>query len=168
MTPPLYSASVPVFLHYLGQAEALLAKIKASPDILQASLAPDMLSCGRQFASAAGFALRGTYPLLGQPVPDFARADMDHSGLMARLRFAAEALKTLEPADFEGAESRRVRHRAGFAELEQSGVDYLNLFALPNFFFHLGMGFAIMRQGGFEIGKSDFDGLHDYPQGFSF
>lgn len=69
---------------------------------------------------------------------------------------------------FQGAETRRIRHRAGFAQLDQPGAEYLQLFALPNFFFHLSMGFAVLRQGGIEIGKSDYDGLHDYPQGFRF
>ncbi len=72
------------------------------------------------------------------------------------------------PEAFEGAETRRVQHRAGFAELDQSGREYLTLFGMPNFMFHLSMAFAILRQNGVEIGKADFDALHDYPHGFRF
>ncbi len=39
---------------------------------------------------------------------------------------------------------------------------------MPNFLFHLSMGFAVLRAGGLEIGKGDFDGLHEYPRGFRF
>jgi hypothetical protein len=28
------------------------------------------------------------------------------------------------------------------------------------------MAFAILRANGIAIGKADFDGLHDYPEGF--
>jgi hypothetical protein len=37
---------------------------------------------------------------------------------------------------------------------------------MPNFLFHASMAFAILRANGIEIGKADFDGLHDYPPGF--
>ncbi|MEO1536315.1 MAG: DUF1993 domain-containing protein [Pseudomonadota bacterium] len=166
MTPPLYTASVPVFRHYLGTARALLKH--QTPERLSTRLAPDMFTCAEQFATAAGFALRGSYPLAGVPVPDFPDLGMDADGLKARFDFALARLDTLEPAAFEGAETRRIEHRAGFAELDQSGRDYLSLFAMPNFLFHLSMAFAILRQTGATIGKVDFDGLHDYPHGFRF
>ncbi len=168
MTPPLYSASVPVFRHYLARAEALVGATGGRADMLAARLAPDMFTAAEQFATAAGFALRGTYPLAGLTVPDFPDLGLDAEGLKARIGFADEHLASLSPEVFEGAETRMVGHRAGFAELEQSGGDYLTLFAMPNFLFHLSMAFAILRQNGVKIGKADFDGLHDYPQGFRF
>lgn len=168
MTPPLYTASVPVFRHYLERARLLLAKVGRDEGVLGKRLAPDMLTCAEQFATAAGFTLRGTYPLAGEAVPDFPDLGMGASGLEARVTFADDRLLALDPAAFEGAETRRIRHRAGFAELDQSGREYLTLFGMPNFFFHLSMGFAILRQNGTEIGKADFDGLHDYPHGFRF
>ena len=67
-----------------------------------------------------------------------------------------------------GAEARRITHRAGFAELTQDGATFLHLFGMPNFLFHTSMAFAILRSQGIEIGKADFDGLHDYPHGFRF
>ncbi|WP_298492417.1 DUF1993 family protein [uncultured Maritimibacter sp.] len=168
MAPVLYTASVPVFLHYLAQARTLVEATRGSPALLTGKLAPDMFSGAQQFASAAAFALRGTYPLAGEPIPDMPTAPMDRGGLLERIDFAHEQLVRLDPASFDGAETRRVRHIAGFAELDQAGGEYLHLFALPNFFFHLSMAFAVLREGGLAIGKGDFDGLHDYPQGFSF
>ena len=168
MTPPLYTASVPVFRHYLGRAQHLLDSAGGTPGCLTARLAPDMFTCAEQFATAAGFALRGTYPLTGQSVPDFPDLGLDLHGVKARVAFAQNQLDRLKEADFDGAETRRVTHRAGFAELDQDGQTYLTLFAMPNFLFHLSMGFALMRQSGAEIGKADFDGLHDYPHGFRF
>lgn len=166
MTPALYSASVPVFRHYLARAQGLLDL--ADEATLAARLAPDMFTAAEQFATTAGFSLRGAFPLAGEPVPEFTDLGREAPGLRARIAFADERLAGLSPQAFEGAETRRVRHRAGFAELDQSGSAYLTLFAMPNFMFHLSMAFAILRQSGVAIGKADFDGLHDYPHGFRF
>jgi hypothetical protein len=38
------------------------------------------------------------------------------------------------------------------------GRDYLNHFGLPNFDFHLPAAYAILRNGGVELGKRDFMG----------
>lgn len=166
--PALYQASVPVFLHYLEQARGLVSACRGRPELLEGKLAPDMFSAAQQFATAAGFSLRGTFPLIGEPVPEFPSAAMDREGILTRIDFAHERLVTMDPAAFEGAEARRIRHLAGFADLDQRGADYLHLFAIPNFMFHLSIGFAVLRQGGMDIGKADFDGLHDYPPGFRF
>ena len=87
---------------------------------------------------------------------------------LPRIVAAKLALDALPPEAFAGAEGRRIRHRAGFAELDQSGAEYLHLFGMPNFIFHTTMAFAVLRAQGIEIGKADFDGLHDYPHGFRF
>ncbi|MCB1333924.1 MAG: DUF1993 family protein [Roseivivax sp.] len=166
--PALYTASVPVFQHYLARAQALVRLSQGDPEMLNARLAPDMFTAAQQFATAAGFALRGALPLVGAEIPAFPDLGMDRDGLLARFAFVLGHLDGLNPADFDGADTRPVSHRAGFAELTQPCAEYLHLFALPNFFFHLGMGFAVLRQRGLTIGKADFDGLHDYPPGFRF
>jgi hypothetical protein len=54
----------------------------------------------------------------------------------------------------------RILHRAGEADLDQTGTDYLHLFALPDLWFHLSIAHAIFRAEGLAIGKADFEGLH--------
>ncbi|MDM7932766.1 DUF1993 family protein [Tabrizicola sp.] len=155
----MYHASVPVFRHYLGRVSGMVEK--AGPEALTAQLA-DTFPAGQQFATAAGFALRITCPLAGREVPDLPQA------LGPRLAVARAMLGAMAPADFDGAESRIIRHRAGFAELEQTGMDFLFLYGLPNFFFHLTMGYAALRAAGVVLGKADFDGFHSYPEDFHF
>lgn len=166
--PALYDTSVPVFLHYLDRMRLILDRSGDRAGMLEVRLAPDMFSAAQQFASAAGFALRGSFPLIGRAVPAFPSAAMDRDGLLARIGFAEEQLRGLAPDDFEGRGDMTINHIAGFADLTQSPSEYLDLFAKPNFFFHLSMGFAVLRQQGLEIGKADFDGQHDYPPGFRF
>jgi uncharacterized protein len=155
----MYQASVPVFRHYLSRVSDIVAV--AGPDALDARIA-DSFPARQQFATAAGFALRVTCPLAGREVPDLPQ------GLGPRLAVARAMLGAMVPAEFEGAETRVIRHRAGFAELEQTGSEFLYLYGLPNFFFHLTMGYAALRAAGVALGKADFDGFHAYPADFRF
>jgi hypothetical protein len=155
----MYQASVPVFRHYLSRVSDIVAV--AGPDALDAQIA-DSFPARQQFATAAGFALRIACPLAGREVPDLPQ------GLGPRLAVARAMLGAMTPAEFEGAETRVIRHKAGFAELEQTGVEFLHLYGLPNFFFHLTMGYAALRAAGVHLGKADFDGFHAYPADFHF
>ena len=156
---PLYAATVPVFRHYLGRATDMVAK--AGPEAMAARVA-DAFPAEQQFATAAGFALRIVCPLAGREVPNLPRA------LAPRLAVARATLGAMRPDEFLGAEERRYQHRAGMAELDQTAAEFLYLFGLPNFFFHLSMGYAALRAGGIALGKADFDGFHAYPADFSF
>ena len=155
----MYQASVPVFRHYLARVAEMVEK--AGSEALETRLA-DSFPAGQQFATAAGYSLRIACPLAGREVPDLP------SALGPRLAVARAMLGAMTPAEFEGAEDRIIRHRAGFAELEQTGAEFLHLYGLPNFFFHLTMGYAALRAAGVPLGKADFDGFHSYPPGFSF
>src|SRR5690606_32576709 len=127
--------------------------------LLAAQLAPGMFDCGTQLRTVGIFALRATFPLAGKEWPKNILRDAfpdGAEGLDARLRLAAEQVGTLTPGDFDGAAAREIAHRAGDADLVQSGEDYLRLFALPNLWFHLSMAFAILRAEGMDVGKSDF------------
>jgi hypothetical protein len=155
----MYQASVPVFRHYLARVAAMAEK--AGPEALDARIA-DAFPAGQQFATAAGFALRIACPLAGREVPDLPQA------LGPRLAVARAMLGAMTPADFEGAETRVIRHHAGFAVLEQTGTEFLHLYGMPNFFFHLTMGYAALRSAGVPLGKADFDGFHIYPDDFRF
>lgn len=155
----MYQASVPVFRHYLSRISDIVAV--AGPDALDAQIA-DSFPARQQFATAAGFALRVTCPLAGREVPDLPQ------GLGPRLAVARAMLGAMTPAEFEGAETRVIRHQAGFAVLEQTGLEFLQLYGLPNFFFHMTMGYAALRAAGVPLGKADFDGFHSYPADFRF
>jgi uncharacterized protein len=157
----LYAASVPVFLHYLSQMRGMLGRGDLTAQIA------DSFPAGQQFASAIGFTLRTTYPLAGREIPEL-HGSTDAMGLLARISAAEAALHALSEKDFVGAEARVIRHQAGQAMVAQKGADFLHLYGLPNFFFHLTMGYAALRANGADLGKADFDGFHHYPPGFRF
>jgi uncharacterized protein len=163
----LYVASVPVALQALRQANGLLDKVELRPELLEARLASHMFNCAGQVRMAADFALRSTFPLAGLE-PQRGEFGARLAGLRERLADAATQINGLTPQDFAGSETRIISHRAGFVDHNQTGPDYLYHFALPNLWFHLSMAYASLRMAGLPIGKADFDGLHAYPDGFSF
>lgn len=166
----MYDSAVPPSLQAIDRARHLLKRLveAGQSDILKARLAPDMFECGVQLRMVASFALRATYPLTGQSVPEFIDGPGDAESLDALLALSDKHVRAFSVDSFEGAETRIMRHVAGDAKLEQSGHAYLTLFALPNLWFHLSMAFAIARLKGVAVGKADYDGWHLYEPGFSF
>ncbi|SEK25965.1 DUF1993 family protein [Pacificibacter marinus] len=154
-------------LHYVGQIEALLIKVEAHPDckaLLSTRAAPDAFPTNQQLAIALNFAARAVAPVTGRALPVFPdRATVTALHILAQ--DVREMLLGLTPADFTASE---VSHTAGFAKLTQDSTDFILRYALPNMIFHFTMAYVPLRAAGMNIGKSDFDGLHSYPTGFSF
>jgi hypothetical protein len=170
--PALYRASVPVFLAVLDRLDAALGRAdRALGDRIEEALAqrpgPRMLPAGQQVAIAVQFTLRVAFALVGERAPEL-RDGLDRAGLGTRIAAARGLLGGLDPAAFAGAEARMVRTQAGFAQLDLDGETFLHAFGLPNLYFHHAMAHVALKQAGVPLGKADFDGLHDYPEGFSF
>ncbi|ARV20237.1 hypothetical protein AEP_03315 [Curvibacter sp. AEP1-3] len=168
--PLLFTASVPVFARYLGQLQGLLSKaaahcvLQCTPEaaLLQARLAPDMLPLGVQVEIAVNFVFRACAPLAGQPVPPFGEHRESLAKLQARAEAAQAFLHTLQPEDFAAAAERIICDPAGETTVALDGSTFLQQYALPNFFFHLSMVYALLRQQGLPLSKGDFDGWHVY------
>lgn len=172
MPPPLFDASIPVFLRYLDRLSGLVRTAEewtqaqhGSPQtLLAARLAPDMLPFERQVVIAINFTLRASYPLAGEPIPPYSEFPETFAGLHARADRAVKLLKALEPAQFLGAESRIVESQAGEALVQLPGSEFLFQYALPNFFFHVTAAYAVLRSQGVPLGKADYDGFHAYTR----
>lgn len=165
----LFEATIPVFNHYNRQIEAIVSGLNTEDALLLSSaLTPDTFSAGEHFNISQGYALRTVFPLLGREIPDLTPDKADAAGLLARCRTLNDLLHSVTKMDFNGACARQIQHTAGLAELVQPATEFVTLYAVPNFFFHLTMGYATLRQAGVNLGKGDFDGHHSYPSGFSF
>ncbi|MBB3222367.1 DUF1993 domain-containing protein [Pseudoduganella umbonata] len=158
-----------VFLHYLERLDTLLQRVAATdPAVAANRLHPDMAPLLQQARTAIGFALRVSCPLAGRAIVSFQGDDFTLEGVRGELARTAAYLATLPAEAFGDPAARQVDTVAGFADLRFNGPDYFLLYGLPNFFFHYSMVYAIARQAGVPVGKSDFDGFHAYPAGFSF
>ncbi len=170
LVPPLYTASVPVFARYLHQLQGLLTQAAAHcsghgiPEaaLLQARLVPDMLPLGVQVEVAVNFVFRACAPLAGQAVPPLGEHCHSLASLQARIGAAHAYVHTLQPHDFATAAERTIHDPAGQTMVALDGTTFLHQYALPNFFFHLSMVYALLRQHGLPLSKSDFDGWHVY------
>lgn len=158
-----------IFLHYLDRLDALLRQVAAVDHrIALERLHPDMAPLVQQARTAIGFSLRAVCPLAGRDIVSFAGGELTLQNVLSELAAAKAWLAALPASDFAGADTLRVQTTAGFAELDLSAQDYYLMYAVPNFFFHYVMAYAIARQAGIPVGKADFDGYHHYPPGFSF
>ena len=62
-------------------------------------------------------------------------------------------------SSIDGAGEREITFPLGPTNKgHMKGVDFLNHFVLPNFYFHLTAAYALLRHCGVEIGKRDFLG----------
>ena len=170
----LYESSIPVFLRYLDRLRGLVDKAEIHvqsagldvSEIMSARLAPDMLPFETQVRIAANFALRASFPLARLEVPPYGEFPATFAGLRACIARAVALLGSLEATQFEdnseGGTSCILESQAGNALVGLPAPEFLLHYALPNFFFHLTMAYAIMRAQGVAIGKADFDGFHAY------
>lgn len=164
--PTMYQASVPVFFHMLGATSGLLDKAaahvtarKIAPDaLLTARLFPDMFTFTKQVQIACDFAKSTTSRLAGVDIPKFEDTEKSFEDLKARIAKTVDFLKTFQPSQIDGTETKEITFPTGGQTMTLTGEKYLTMFALPNFYFHLTAAYAILRHNGVELGKRDFMG----------
>lgn len=156
----LYDASAPIFLRGLRALSHLLDKAgEAGLDeavLMQARLAPDMKPFPDQIRMAAFSGRSCIARLSGQPWPKTDDSEAGLAELKQTVALSIAFIEGVDPAAFEGAETRRVELRFPGVELNFEGAGYLTSFAIPNFYFHVSMAYAILRHQGVELGKRDF------------
>ena len=127
-------------------------------DVLaQARLAPDQYAFVRQVQSACDQAKYAAAYLGGNQAPSHPDTEQTFAELRHRIEKCLGFLETVQAKDLVGAEDRRVAPPwLGGKWLR--GDDYLLQIALPNFFFHATMAYAILRHNGVPLGKLDYIG----------
>jgi len=154
-------ASVPVFLRALRNLSAVLEKGAAHPDaalLVEARLYPDMLTLAGQVQRASDAAKGCAARLSGTQPPSFPDTEKSFPELQERIRKTIDYIKSVPSSQIDGSEEREIRFKAGKSEYNFTGQQYLQAFAIPNFFFHVTVAYAILRHKGIEIGKMDFLG----------
>lgn len=160
-----------IFLRYLKQLSRFIDRVEAhengSPDILNARLSDGMFPFSVQVRVAANFSLRACCPLVNSKVVAFDNDNHSFSGLREQINETVAHLESLAVNVVDQLDAR-ITDKAGFTDLSLPASEYVNLFALPNFFFHISMAYAIARSRGLPVSKGDYDGYHNYPADFSF
>jgi len=159
-------ACIPVFEVGLNALSALLDKAAAYAEakridpavLLNTRLFPDMFAFARQVQSTCDQAKNASARLAGIDPPGYEDNEKTIAELKARIAKTIAFLKTLDPNSIDASADREITFPLGPNKGHMKGADYLNHFALPNFYFHLTTAYDILRHCGVEIGKRDFIG----------
>jgi uncharacterized protein len=145
---------------WLDKAEAHAAAKKFDKEnYLGLRLTPDMLPFTRQIQIATDTAKLAVARLAGVEAPKWADDEKTFAELRARVKKALDYLQTVPAGKLESGESREIDLPVGPGRsMKVTGEAMLRGFSLPNFFFHLTMTYALLRQGGVELGKMDYLG----------
>jgi uncharacterized protein len=165
VTISMSSASLPIFTtmlgnlsHFLDKAQAHAQARKFDPAaLLQFRMAPDMLPFTRQVLIACDAAKNGVARLSGVEAPRFEDQETTIPELKARIQKTLDYLAGVAPERLDGSEQKEITFPVGReATRTMKGEAYLKHWALPNFFFHVTMAYAILRHNGVDLGKADY------------
>jgi len=166
MSISLYDVSIPIFTLTLNNLSAILDKAeshgeakKVDPKVIpQARLIVDMLPLTSQIQIACDTAKGAAARLAGVQVPKHEDTEATLAELKTRVAKTLDFIKTIRPEQLQGAETREIVLQFPQSTLKFNGLNYLTNFALPNFFFHVTMAYALLRKNGVDLGKRDFLG----------
>jgi hypothetical protein len=159
--PALYDVSIPTFIRGLKNLSNMLEKGKAYAavqgmdltELLDARLIEDMASLTKQVQMTTDTAKFGQVE--NQPWADY---EASYDDVQARVTKAISFLEAASPEGFEAREDAKVVLTTPSGDIPFTGSVYVHGFAIPNFFFHLSMAYALLRMKGVPVGKLDFLG----------
>ena len=124
---------------------------------LNGRLAPDMKPLIYQVQSACDYVKAAAAWLSGQTLPKHEDYEQSVEELRARIRKTVDFAQSITEEKYEGASGRKVSVSWAPGKV-LSGDDYLLQMTIPNVYFHLAIVYAILRNGGVDVGKMDFLG----------
>ena len=167
MALSMHSASAPIFVRSLTNMLAWLDKAEAHAEakgfdpnnFVGLRLTPDMLDFARQIQIATDSAKNCVARLARIEPPSWADDEATFEELRGRIKKAIDFVESIPADEVNGSEEREVELPLGpDRSMTFLGESFLTGFALPNFFFHVTMVYALLREGGVEIGKMDYLG----------
>jgi hypothetical protein len=140
-----------------GIASAKARNFDASV-LVHARLAPDMFPFVRQVQLTSDFAKNSMARLAGMEPPKFEDSETTMDELVARVKKTLDYIDSVPASALEGSETRDIKIVLRDRTVEFKGLEFLQVWALPNFFFHHVTVYAVLRHNGVEVGKKDFLG----------
>ena len=143
---------------WLDKAKQHAAAKKFDVDLLMSSrLAPDMQPFTYQVQSACDYIKGAVGWLSGQTPPKHEDNERTIDEVRARIRKTLAFVEGVTEEEYAGASERKMK--LSWASGKVIGAeDYVIQITIPNVFFHLTMGYAILRHNGVDVGKMDFLG----------
>lgn len=163
----LYDAIVPTYVQMLGSLLHLLDKAEAHctehavppAELIGAKLADDMYPFAYQVKSAVLHSIDAIEGVRrGSFSPDRSALPETFEELRTRVEAAREALLGVERDEMESFIGQDMAFVVGEKRIPYKAENFLLSFSQPDFYFHLTIAYAILRNKGVQIGKLDFMG----------
>jgi hypothetical protein len=143
---------------WLGKGVELATAKKFDPDVLLGlRLVPDQFALVRQVQSACDTAKLAAARMAGKDAPKHEDNETTLAQIRERIASVLGYLEGFNDADFKGAEERRISLPWMQGKWTPS-ASYFGEFAVPNFYFHVNMAYAILRANGVDLGKISYIG----------
>ena len=160
MTRSIHQSTIPAFISMLTNIKAWLDKAGAQKDetqLIEARLSPDMFALARQVQIASDSAKSAAARITGTEAPAMPDTEASFAELKERCDKTIAYLQSIDAAAFDAGESREIELKfPNGGGMRFDAMTFLYGFALPNFYFHASMVYAILRAQGVEIGKFDY------------
>ncbi|HXC51272.1 MAG TPA: DUF1993 domain-containing protein [Candidatus Limnocylindrales bacterium] len=161
----IFTKTLNNLVRWMEKAEAHAKEKSFDVDVLiDARLAPDQFTFVKQVQAACDQAKYTALYLGGQPLVPHPDTERTFGELKQRIASCIKTVEAVAEKNYEGAEERKVAPPwLGGAWMR--GDDYFAHMAIPNFFFHVTMAYAILRHNGVTLGKMDYIGSMPIQQG---
>jgi hypothetical protein len=110
----------------------------------------------RQVQIACDFAVKTCARLAGLEIPSHPDTEASFADLKSRIATAVTYVSSIAPGQIDGRDDVDITFPVAGTPFTLKGHPYLTSFALPNFYFHAAMAYAILRYNGVDVGKGDF------------
>ena len=159
MSHGVFKKALTQLLHLMEKAAANAKARNFDVSVLVNSrLAPDMLPFSRQIQLASDFAKNSMARLAAVDPPKFDDVETTLDELTVRVKKTLEYIDTVAAASLMGSETRDIVIKLRDRTVQFQGLEFLQVWALPNFFFHHVTAYNLLRHNGVDIGKRDFLG----------
>ncbi len=166
MAITFYRVSVPVLVRglrilrtYLDYAEAFANEgNRPVEQLLEARLAPDMMTFAGQIQRASDAAKGGMAKASGTKAPSFPDVETTIDELRDRIDKTISFVESFNPQQVDGREDALTDAKQLGGKEKARAEDYVLQVTLPNFFFHVTTAHDILRNQGVKIGKRDYLG----------
>ncbi len=165
MSTTLSSASLPVFIKFLGNLRHLLLKAQADvaargydeQALVQYRLSPDMLPFKSQICIACDAAKLCVARIGELDAPKYENTENTLAELITRIDNTVAWIASVPANALDGREAKEVTFPVGkTGSRTMTAEAYVKTWALPNMFFHITTAYNILRHNGVALGKADF------------
>jgi hypothetical protein len=153
----VYTRGLDTLAHLLTKgAEFAKTQGASEAEMLDWRLAPDMFNLREQAQTVIRFAEQWTARAAGVEVPGERPTERTLQDLLNDIAEVKAYVAAFGPEKFDGRETAAATINLGQLEPTFPIGQWVPNFSMPNFYFHLSMAYAILRQRGLDLSKRDF------------